>query len=174
MVSFAGFPLGGFAAMILTGRVDSAASALLGGLVTGAVLGAVQGWALGVGVPRPRVLSWTVATATGLMTGLAVGATLVDFRTALGDLVLQGAVCGAAIGLLQAVTLWPQLHARALVWPPFLAIAWALGWAVTTSIGVRVDEQFTVFGSAGAVVVTALTAVLPLALHHLHTERTPS
>jgi hypothetical protein len=39
---------------------------------------------------------------------------------------------------------------------------WAIGWAVTTSIGVQVDEQFTVFGSAGAIVVTAITAILPV------------
>ena len=31
-------------------------------------------------------------------------------------------------------------------------------------IGIRVDEQFTVFGSSGALVATALTAVLPLVL----------
>ena len=30
--------------------------------------------------------------------------------------------------------------------------------------GVRVSDQFTVFGSSGALVVAALTAVLPLAL----------
>jgi hypothetical protein len=45
---------------------------------------------------------------------------------------------------------------------------------VTTSIGVQVDDQFSVFGSAGAVVATVLTAVLPLVLHrarHLTLER---
>ncbi len=44
---------------------------------------------------------------------------------------------------------------------------WAAGWAITTSIGVEVDEQFTVFGSSGAITVTALTVVLPLALRRL-------
>ena len=33
-----------------------------------------------------------------------------------------------------------------------------------TPFGIQVDQQFTVFGSSGAVVVTALTAVLPLTL----------
>ena len=41
---------------------------------------------------------------------------------------------------------------------------WALGWAITASIGVDVETQYTVFGSSGAVVVTALTAVLPVLL----------
>ena len=42
--------------------------------------------------------------------------------------------------------------------------AWAVGWAVTTLIGVAVGEQFTVFGSSGAVTVATLTSVLPLLL----------
>ena len=37
-----------------------------------------------------------------------------------------------------------------------------LGWLITASIGVEVVEQFTVFGSSGAIVVTASTIVLPL------------
>ena len=45
-----------------------------------------------------------------------------------------------------------------------LAAIWAAGWAVTTAVGVEVDQQFTVFGSSGALVVTALTAVLPSSL----------
>ena len=45
-----------------------------------------------------------------------------------------------------------------------LAAIWAVGWAVTYAFGIQVDQQFTVFGSSGAVVVTALTAVLPLTL----------
>ena len=61
MVSFAGFPLGGFAAMLLTGPVDSIASALAGGLVTGLVLGAVQAWALRA--DRQLFVTWVAATA---------------------------------------------------------------------------------------------------------------
>jgi hypothetical protein len=45
-----------------------------------------------------------------------------------------------------------------------LACAWALGWGVTAAVGVRIEDGWTVFGSTGALVVTALTAVLPLAL----------
>jgi len=56
------------------------------------------------------------------------------------------------------------LVARALLWPVLLACAWALGWAVTAAVGVRLGNGWTVFGSTGALAVTALTAVLPLAL----------
>ena len=47
MVSFAGYPLGGYAAYLLVGPVDGPAAALAGGLLTGAILGAVQAWAMG-------------------------------------------------------------------------------------------------------------------------------
>jgi hypothetical protein len=162
MVSFVGFPLGGLAAIVLTGPVDGLAAALGGGLVTGAVLGAAQAWALGDAGPRPA--AWVIATAGGLMTGLALGVSLVDYRTGLGDLVVQGAVCGAVVGLAQAAVLLPRLGPVALWWPVVLAGIWAVGWAVSTSIGIDVGEQFTTFGSSGALVVTLLTAILPVLL----------
>ena len=53
MVTFAGFPIGGYVSYLVTGRVDSLLPALLGGVITGAVLGAVQAW--GLGQNRPPV-----------------------------------------------------------------------------------------------------------------------
>jgi len=174
MVSFAGFPLGGFAALVLTGPVDSVAHAVVGGLVTGAVLGAVQGWALRF--DRRRLLAWTIATALGLAVGLALGASLVDFGTGIGDLARQGAVTGAVVGLAQAVVLRSLAGALALTWPPYLAGAYALGWVVTTTGGIAVEEHFTTFGALGAVTVTVLTAVLPIFLttHASTTEKSSS
>ncbi|MGH2815211.1 MAG: hypothetical protein ACRDLC_08645, partial [Actinomycetota bacterium] len=87
---------------------------------------------------------------------------LVDFRTGLADLAIQGAVCGAAVGSLQAVVLRPLLGRRALAWPVALSAVWAAGWTITAAAGVQVDQQFAVFGSSGAIVATALTAVLPI------------
>jgi hypothetical protein len=52
----------------------------------------------------------------------------------------------------------------ALVWPGYLAAAWAAGWTVTTAAGIGVEEQFTVFGASGALVVALLTSILPLVL----------
>jgi hypothetical protein len=127
------------------------------------VLGAIQSWGFGRNGPAAR--SWILATAIGLMVGLTVGATAVGFETNLGALVVQGAVCGLAVGATQAAVLRIRLGRLVVAWPIALAALWAAGWAITTSIGVRVDEQFTVFGSAGAVFVTALTAVVPFALN---------
>jgi hypothetical protein len=90
MVSFLGFPLGGFAALALSDPVDSIGNALIGGLLTGAVLGAVQAWALRS--DHRQLIAWTIATALGLAAGLALGARLVHYHTGIGDLALQGAV----------------------------------------------------------------------------------
>jgi hypothetical protein len=158
LVTFAGFPLGGLAAILVTGPVDSTASAAAGGALTGAVLGGVQAW--GLRMRGREAVAWVVATAAGLAAGLAVGATLVGFQTGTGDLAVQGAVSGLTVGASQALLL--RSRPGALAWPVYLATAWTIGWLVTVSAGVRVEEQFTVFGSAGALTVTCLTCVLPV------------
>ena len=99
------------------------------------------------------------------MLGLVAATWMVDFRTGLADLAVQGAVCGAAVGTLQAVVLRPLLGRRALAWPVALSAVWAAGWTITAAAGVQVDQQFAVFGSSGAIVATALTAVLPILIN---------
>ena len=163
MVSFVGFPLGGLTAMVLHGPVDTTLAGITGGLLTGTVLGTAQ--ALAMRFDRRDLLTWVLTTAAGLATGLAVGASVVDFRTGLGDLVLQGAISGLAVGVAQSLALVRRTGPIAFLWPAYLAAAWSIGWAVTTAVGVQVEEQFTVFGAAGAVTVTLLTAVLPVLLH---------
>jgi hypothetical protein len=157
--TFFGFPLGGFVAELIAGPVDGLVPALLAGAVTGSVLGAVQVW--GMGSNGPPAHRWIIATTTGLTVGLALGSAAVDYGTSLGDLVLQGAICGLAIGTAQALVLRGR---AAYLWAPALSALWALGWAISTSIGVDVDTQWAVFGASGALVVTAATAVLPVLL----------
>ena len=96
------------------------------------------------------------------MVGLGIGATAVDFGTSLTALVTQGAICGLVVGAAQALVLRARLGRLSVIWPPPLAVIWAIGWAVTTAGEIQVDQQFTVFGSFGAITVTAITAVLPL------------
>ncbi len=161
VVSFVGFPLGGLAAMLLVGPVDSPLAAAAGGLVTGAVLGTAQ--AVALRADRRTSAAWVGATALGLAAGLTLGSGLVDFGTGLSDLALQGAVSGACVGLAQLVVI-RRVGRLAAAWPAYLAGAWALGWTITTTVGVQVEDQFTVFGAAGAVTVAALTSVLPILL----------
>jgi hypothetical protein len=68
------------------------------------------------------------------------------------------------IGVAQAVVLYRLLGRIVVAWPALLAALWALGWTITASAGIDVEAQYTVFGSSGAIVVTAATSVLPFAL----------
>lgn len=165
MATFTAFPLGSVAARALAGPVDSTVPALTGGLVNGLILGAAQFLALGR--VRPPAVPWIAATGVGMSAGLALAASLVGYATDPRSLVVQGAVTGAAVGLAQAVVLARTTRSRALalVWPLLVAASWALGWAVTSAVGVDVGMRFTVFGSSGAVVVAALTLALPAILH---------
>lgn len=162
LVTFVGFPLGGLLAELMTGPVDAPLAALAGGALTGVTLGSAQAWALRRDGIRP--VPWIVATGAGLAVGLGIGAAVVDYGTSAADLAVQGAVCGAFVGAAQAPVLRTRVGGRALLWPPALAAIWALGWTVTTAIGVDVERQYTVFGSSGALVVTLLTMTLPFAL----------
>jgi hypothetical protein len=99
------------------------------------------------------------------MVGLVAATSLVGFGTGLADLVVQGAVCGAAVGILQALALRPLLGPRVVAWPVALSAIWAGAWAITVAAGVQVDQQLSVFGASGAIVATALTAVLPIVVN---------
>jgi hypothetical protein len=162
LVTFAGFPLGGLLAELIVGPVDGVGAAVAGGALTGLVLGAVQAWALATERLVPE--AWIGATAAGFAIGLGIGAAAVGYGTSAGDLAIQGAICGLAVGAAQALVLRRRLGPLAFAWPPALAAIWALGWTVTTAIGVDVESQYTVFGSSGALVVTLLTAALPITM----------
>jgi hypothetical protein len=162
MPTFLGFPAGGFAAETLVGPIDDVSAALIGGALTGAILGLVQ-W-LGMRRVARSPEAWLVATAVGFAVGLAAGASAVDFQTTTGALAVQGAICGGVIGIAQAIVLQRRLGRVAIAWPALLAGLWALGWTITASAGVDVEAQYTVFGSTGAIAVTAVTAILPIVL----------
>jgi FtsH-binding integral membrane protein len=163
MPTFLGFPAGGLATTLIVGHVDNITAAVTGGALSGAILGLVQPVALRVNGSTRR--DWVVASAVGFSIGLTAGASLVGYATKTGALATQGVITGLTIGLAQAIV----LHRRGLirlsaVWPVVLAGLWALGWTITATAGIDVEKQYSVFGSSGAIVVTAATAVLPLAL----------
>jgi hypothetical protein len=162
LVTFLGFPLGGLAAEMIVGPVDGVIAALLGGAITGVTIGAVQWW--GLGHDAPPVGPWVAATGIGFATGLALGAAAVDYGTSIGDLAVQGAICGLCVGTAQMIVLRSRLRSIAFAWAPVLGAFWAVGWTISTAIGVDVESRYTVFGSSGALAVTAFTVVLPLTL----------
>lgn len=162
MPTFLGFPLGGEAAKLITGRVDGLAPAVAGGAITGAILAAVQ-W-FGMRRTGPSPVPWILATAAGCAVGLGAGASAVGYRTSIGALATHGAICGAVVGVAQAAVLYRLLGRVVAAWPALLAGLWVLGWTITTAAGIDVEAQHTVFGSSGAIVVTAATSVLAIAL----------
>ena len=151
------FPIGGFIADLVVNGVDSVGTALAGGLIAGAVIGAA-GWF----VLRQRVSwLWIPATAVGMGLGLAAGAALVDYGIGRGDIVLMGAVTGIGVGVLQALVLARHGIAGAFWWALASPPLWALGWLVTSYvITANVKEQFAVFGGSGAIVFGLLTWLL--------------
>jgi hypothetical protein len=154
---FLAFPIAGILAEALTGRINDFSSALLGGMVAGAVIGTGQ-WLVArrlLGNPR----TWIPATAVAMGIGLGVGAWAVGYGTSLGELALMGAITGIPLGVAQAYLLRDRV-ANAWVWAAAMPLLWALGWTVSTFIGVDVDQQFAVFGASGAITFMALSGVL--------------
>jgi hypothetical protein len=153
------FPVAGYVGWRVGGRVDAVDAALVGGALTGAGLGAVQWWAADGEVGRPA--AWIAASAVGYAVGLAAGAALVGYDTDLGSLALMGLVSGAALGAAQGFTLARDgRHGLALPWGLAMPVVFALGWCASTGIGVDVDDQFTVFGAAGALLFMLLSGLV--------------
>jgi uncharacterized membrane protein len=165
---FVAFFIGGALATALTGRINDFGSAVIGGMVAGAVIGTGQ-WLVArhlLGNPQ----TWIPATAFAMGIGLGVGAWVVGYGTSLGELALMGAITGIPLGAAQAYLLRDRL-ANAWVWAAAMPLLWALGWTVSTFIGVSVDNQFAVFGASGAITFMALSGVL---LDRLRAATTPA
>jgi len=153
------FPIAGYIGWGIGGRVDAVDAALVGGVLTGAGLGAVQWWAADGALGRAT--AWIAASAVGYAVGLAAGAALVGYATDLGSLVVMGLVSGAVLGGAQGIVLAREgRRGLALPWTLAMPVLFGLGWCASTGIGVDVDDQFTVFGAAGAIVFTLLSGLL--------------
>lgn len=155
--TFVGFPLAGVAARLVAGDIDDTWAAVLGGLVGGAVLGAVQA---GIGgIAAGNRLRWTAGSSAGLAIGLGVGAGAVGFDTDTASLVALGAISGAAVGLAQALVV-PMRTIDRVLWITATPALWAVGWLITSQVIVDADRHHATFGSSGALVVSGLAGVL--------------
>jgi hypothetical protein len=152
-----GFPIAGYIANLTVGAVDSVGTALAGGLLAGAVVGAAQWLALRRLVPW----IWIAATSLGMAAGLTLGAAVVDYSVDRVDLMLMGAVTGVVVGGLQAVVLARQGISGVAWWAVANPLAWALAWLVSSYVITKnIDERFTNFGASGCVLYALLTGVL--------------
>jgi hypothetical protein len=157
-VGFA-FPVAGLIAWKVGGRVDAVDAAVVGGALTGAGLSAVEWWAAKGALGSAA--EWIGVSTVGYAGGLAAGAAIVGYETDLGSLAVMGLVSGGVLGGAQGLLL--ALKGRrvlALPWAVAMPVLFALGWCASTGIGVDVDDQFTVFGAAGAAVFTLLSGLL--------------
>ena len=157
LAALMGFPIGGYAANLAVGEVDSVGAAIAGGLIAGAVVGSAQWLALRRFVPW----LWIAATSLGMGVGLAVGAALVDYGTDRRELMLMGAVTGLVVGVLQALVLARQGFAGAAWWVAANPPVWALAWLVSSYvISANIDERFTNFGASGVILYALVTGAL--------------
>ena len=98
-------PIAGYIGWGVSGRVDAAGPALIGGLITGAGLGLGE-WFAGRGV-FGAAPAW-VASAAGFGGGLVLGAALVDYGTDIGELAAMGAISGVVLGAGPGPVRWRQ------------------------------------------------------------------
>ena len=149
--TFLAFPIGGLLAFETVGSITNAGTAAAAGLLAGAVIGTCQWLAL-----RDHGIDgrWPLVTAAAMAAGAALAAQATHAGTDVSDLVLTGAVAGAAVGTAQAALLnRPQ-------WAAVTAASWALAWLVSAGVlAQQADEGFVVFGSSGALVATVLTGL---------------
>lgn len=152
--TFLAFPLGGLVAMALFGGMVDPLVALPGGLVVGLSLGGAQWLALG----RVAGWRWFAGTAAASAVGLSLGVLLAGAPTSTASAVIAGAIAGAVVGATQGALLRRGIRV-AVIWTVVVTCTWGLGWFVTSLVIVDLDRGHAVFGSSGAIVVTALTGV---------------
>ena len=159
-VALIAFPLAGYAGWGVGGHVDEVVPAVVGGAITGAGIGFVQWMFLRRDLNVSSV--WILATGVALAVGLSIGSAVVSYETTAGQLSIMGAISGAPVGLAQGILLRGKFSLWR-IWMVAMPALFALGWVTSESIGVDVDNQFTVFGASGSIVFGLLSGLLLMA-----------
>lgn len=157
LIAVVGFPVGGFLGHLIAGPAATVPASLLSGLIAGALIGLPQALALGL-TPRSLVL-WVIATGAGLAAALGIVTAAIGQIDSGAEAIALGALSGLAIGAAQAALLMRDGIPTAWVWIPATTLAWAVGWLVTTSIGVALAAGWPVYGLSGAIVSQVITGV---------------
>lgn len=169
MLIFVGFPVGGIMALAFVGPMEDVFSAALGGATTGVVVGGIQ-----LIVLRRHIgmtVGWMVSTVIGLALGNSIGVLLNGGGTGTVDLLVLGASAGVAVGIVQFALLREYVQ-RAILWPPVVALAWPLGWLVTSVTGTNIELGYAVFESLGGLAFAALTGLALMSIARSTNERT--
>lgn len=159
--TFLGFPLGGLAASLIVGPVQTPLQALAGGAVAGLVIGLAQWLALRTLYGTSPL--WIIASSLGLSLGLALGVAVFGTATDTPTLVARGFVTGLGVGTLQALTFYKTVPRP--LWTLAVALLWAAAWPLTgLVIAANLGNDYAVFGASGAVFFTLLSGLALLAL----------
>jgi len=158
LIAVVGFPIGGFIGHLIGGPAATIPAALISGAIAGAIIGLGQGLALDL---RPRPLAmWIAATAAGLGLALAIVTAMIGQISTTNEAVALGGVSGLILGAGQAGVLQRRGVAISWIWAPVSAVAWAVGWFVTASIGVALASGWPVYGLSGAIVSQIITGIV--------------
>jgi len=161
-----GFPIGGYLGHAIAGPAATAPAALLAGLVAGAIIG--LGQALSIGLRGQPLAIWVGGTAAGLGIALAIVTAAIGQIETSTEAAALGVVSGVLIGAAQAAVFLRAGVSNAWLWIPVTAVAWGVGWLVTSGIGVALAAGWPVYGLSGALASQVITAV---ALWRLVTSR---
>jgi len=155
IIAVIGFPIGGVLAQQLAGPAATVPAALVSGLVAGAAVGFAQASALRL---RPlAVAAWVGGTAAGLAVALGVVTGAIGQIETTTEAIVLGVVSGALIGVAQSALLMRAGVRNAWAWIPVTAVAWAIGWLITASVGVALAPGWPVYGLSGAIVSQLIT-----------------
>jgi hypothetical protein len=154
--AFLGFPIGGAAATLLVGPIETVGAAVIAGATAGGVIGGAQWLVLRRRLPLSAL--WVPAAAGGMALGMALGHVLIGDATTQLPLLMRGLIVGAVIGAAQAVLLRGILPTP-ILWAAVVALSWALAWAVSAAIGIDLSRNWAVFGSSGALAFQLATGL---------------
>lgn len=144
---------------LVVGPVQTPLAALLGGLVSGAVIGLAQ-W-LVLRFTFNLSANWIPATSLGMAVGLSLAVTFFGTSTEMTFLLARAVITGLAVGLAQAVVLRKTFNP--LLWTAAIALFWTLAWFITGAvIRQNLANDYAVFGSSGAIVFTVLSGFILL------------
>ncbi len=151
---FLAYPVAGGLGRLIANPADGLVFAFICAAVAGGILGAAQWLALGRHV-SPAL--WIGATALGLGVSFVIVQAAGATTSAAAPVI--GAVTGLGVGVTQAFVRWDRVPAGP-IWIPTMAIAWAVAWVVTTSIGVQAEAGWPVVGVSGALTAQILTGIV--------------
>src|SRR5439155_25252663 len=151
---FLAYPLAGGLGRLIANPAEGLVFAFVTAAVAGGVLGAAQWLALG---REPSPVPWIGATALGLGISFAIVQAVGATSSTAAPII--GAITGLGVGSAQSFVRSDRVPS-AVIWLPTMGIAWAVGWIVTTSIGVQAEAGWPVVGVSGALVAQALSGLV--------------